>query len=110
MAGSDLAITSGGSTVWELARMGCPALVVETVPVESLLVSGLTRVGLFASLGPASALTIESMADAIAARIDDARWRAAMSNLGMQLVDGKGAMRVVDALSVGAPAALGRPT
>ena len=34
MAWADLAVTSGGSTVWELARIGCPALVVETVPVE----------------------------------------------------------------------------
>ena len=53
MAWADLAITSGGSTVWELARIGCPALVVETVPVEKALVTGLAIAsGCSASSGP----------------------------------------------------------
>ena len=99
MAWADLAITSGGSTVWELARTGCPALVVETVPVERLLVSGLTRVGLFGRLGPEAELDARFMADEIAAKAEDMAWRATMSALGMRLVDGRGARRVVDALA-----------
>jgi UDP-2,4-diacetamido-2,4,6-trideoxy-beta-L-altropyranose hydrolase len=99
MAWADLAITSGGSTVWELARTGCPALVVETVPVERRLVSGLTRVGLFASLGPGAELDERIMADEIAAKAEDMAWRAGMTTLGMRLIDGAGARRVVDALA-----------
>jgi len=98
MAWADLAVTSGGSTVWELARTGCPALVVETVPVEQLLVTGLDRVGLFGRLGPEAGLETRRMADEIAAKAEDKTWRAAMSALGMRLVDGRGARRVVDAL------------
>jgi UDP-2,4-diacetamido-2,4,6-trideoxy-beta-L-altropyranose hydrolase len=104
MSWADLSITSGGSTVWELARMGCPALVVETVPVEELLVAGLRRVGLFGHLGRAAALTEAQLADAIATSIGDASWREAMSRRGMELVDGNGAMRVVEAIAE-APAA-----
>jgi UDP-2,4-diacetamido-2,4,6-trideoxy-beta-L-altropyranose hydrolase len=99
MAWADLAVTSGGSTVWELARTGCPALVVETVPVEQLLVTGLDRVGLFGRLGPEARLDTRRMANEIAAKAEDMPWRAAMSALGMHLVDGRGARRVADALA-----------
>ena len=99
MTWADLAITSGGSTVWELARTGCPALVVETVPLERLLVTGLDRVGLFGRLGPEARLETRRMANEIAAKAEDMPWRAAMSALGMRLVDGRGARRVVDALA-----------
>jgi UDP-2,4-diacetamido-2,4,6-trideoxy-beta-L-altropyranose hydrolase len=99
MAWADLAITSGGSTVWELARTGCPALVVETVPVERRLVSGLARLGLFGHVGPGSTLDPRDLADEIAAKAEDGAWRAAMSALGMDLIDGGGAGRVVDAMA-----------
>ncbi|MGH2408466.1 MAG: UDP-2,4-diacetamido-2,4,6-trideoxy-beta-L-altropyranose hydrolase [Candidatus Limnocylindrales bacterium] len=99
MAWCDLAITSGGTTVWELARMGCPALVVETAPSEVLLVSGLARVGLFDTLGQEAGMDEEHMVHGVGARIADARWRATMSALGMELVDGRGAGRVVEALA-----------
>jgi UDP-2,4-diacetamido-2,4,6-trideoxy-beta-L-altropyranose hydrolase len=99
MAWADLAITSGGSTVWELARTGCPSLVVETVPVEQLLASGLARAGLFALLGAEANLDEVALADEIAARAEDGAWRAEMSALGRQLVDGGGASRVVEVLA-----------
>jgi UDP-2,4-diacetamido-2,4,6-trideoxy-beta-L-altropyranose hydrolase len=99
MSWADLAITSGGSTVWELARAGCPALVVETVPVERRLVSGLARVGLFGHLGPGTELDPRRMADEIAAKAEDVAWRAKMSARGMDLIDGGGARRVVEALA-----------
>jgi UDP-2,4-diacetamido-2,4,6-trideoxy-beta-L-altropyranose hydrolase len=99
LAWADLAVTSGGSTVWELARYGCPALVAETVPVEERLVSGLVRVGLFGLLGPERGLDERKMADEIAAKAEDRAWRAEMSSLGMQLVDGDGAGRVAQAIA-----------
>jgi pseudaminic acid biosynthesis-associated protein PseG len=101
MAWADLAVTSGGSTVWELARTGCPAIVVETVPAERRLVSGLARIGLFGHLGPESSLDERAMADDIAAKAEDVAWRARMTALGTRLIDGEGARRVVDALAGG---------
>lgn len=98
MAWADLAVTAGGSTVWELARSGCPALVVETSPPERMLVAGLERVGLFDRLGPVEQLDSRAAADAIARRIDDATWRTSMAALGPSLVDGAGPDRVIAAL------------
>jgi UDP-2,4-diacetamido-2,4,6-trideoxy-beta-L-altropyranose hydrolase len=99
MAWADLAITSGGSTVWELARTGCPSIVIETTPVEQLLASGLAQARLFARLGPAAHLDERTLADEIAARVEDVAWRTEMSALGMRLVDGEGASRVVEVLA-----------
>jgi UDP-2,4-diacetamido-2,4,6-trideoxy-beta-L-altropyranose hydrolase len=99
IAWADLAIVSGGSTVWELARMGCPAIVVETVPSEERLVSGLRQVGLFGHLGRASEIDETAMAREIAARIENQGWREEMAARGKRLVDGEGALRVVEALA-----------
>jgi UDP-2,4-diacetamido-2,4,6-trideoxy-beta-L-altropyranose hydrolase len=98
IAWADLAVTSAGSTVWELARLGCPALVVETAPAEPYLAAGLANVGLFDRLGPADDLLTTDLAGAIANRLDDQGWRAAMAALGPSLVDGQGAVRVAAAL------------
>jgi UDP-2,4-diacetamido-2,4,6-trideoxy-beta-L-altropyranose hydrolase len=98
MAATDLAVVSGGSSVWELARMGVPALVVETAPAEADLCRGLAAVGLFDRLGPVSSLDDASLAAAVAARIDDQAWRTDMSERGRRLVDGRGADRVVRAI------------
>jgi UDP-2,4-diacetamido-2,4,6-trideoxy-beta-L-altropyranose hydrolase len=99
IAWADLAIVSGGSTVWEMARMGCPAIIVETVPSEERLVSGLGKVGLFGHLGRASDIDETAMTTEIAARIRDQAWRDHMSARGRRLVDGKGALRVAGALA-----------
>jgi UDP-2,4-diacetamido-2,4,6-trideoxy-beta-L-altropyranose hydrolase len=99
MAWADLAITSGGSTVWELARTGCPALVVATAPAELSLSSGLDRIDLFERLGTEARLDPERLAATIEARLADRAWRAQMSKYGMELVDGEGARRVVSALA-----------
>jgi UDP-2,4-diacetamido-2,4,6-trideoxy-beta-L-altropyranose hydrolase len=96
---ADLAVTSGGTTVWELARYGCPALVAETVPAETRLVEGLRRLGLDEALGPETELNERKIADAVAARLEDAAWRTEMRSLGMRLVDGDGARRVALALA-----------
>lgn len=99
MRWADLAVTSGGSTVWELARTGCPALVVETAPAEPLLAGGLERIGLFDRLGPASRLSDVDLRSAIERRLDDQAWRTEMARRGPELVDGQGANRVVAALA-----------
>jgi spore coat polysaccharide biosynthesis predicted glycosyltransferase SpsG len=96
---ADLCLTSGGTTVWELARYGTPSLVVETVPAETRLVEGLRSVGLFDTLGSETALDEGTIAGAVTARMADATWRRRMRALGTLLVDGDGARRVALALA-----------
>jgi spore coat polysaccharide biosynthesis predicted glycosyltransferase SpsG len=99
MAWADLAIVSGGTTVWELARSGCPAIVVEAGPSEAFLIRGLEQIGLFDSIGSAAELNDVALARAIALRLNDEEWRARMARLGPRLVDGGGARRVLDELA-----------
>jgi spore coat polysaccharide biosynthesis predicted glycosyltransferase SpsG len=99
IAWADLAVTSGGTTVWELARLGCPSVVIETGPSEMLLAGGLERLGLFDRLGPADHVTDEQLRTTIARRLADHRWRTDMARRGVAAVDGQGAGRVVDALT-----------
>jgi UDP-2,4-diacetamido-2,4,6-trideoxy-beta-L-altropyranose hydrolase len=96
----DLAISSGGSGVWELAFLGVPAIVVETATPERFLASGLRAIGLFEVLGPAAGLTNAALAEAVGARIRDAAWRRAMSDRGRDLIDGLGTDRVIGALKM----------
>jgi UDP-2,4-diacetamido-2,4,6-trideoxy-beta-L-altropyranose hydrolase len=98
MTWADLAVVSAGSTVWELARVGCPALVVETAPAEPHLARGIRSLGLFDTLGSAGELTHDALVAAIARRIGDREWRRRMSSLGPSLVDGQGAVRVAGSL------------
>jgi spore coat polysaccharide biosynthesis predicted glycosyltransferase SpsG len=99
MTWADLAIASGGSTVWELARTGCSALVVAIAPAEIALTAGLEAVDLFDRLGSADELDVHRLAAAIAARLRDTAWRERMARRGQELVDGRGAERVVAALA-----------
>ena len=96
---ADLALSSGGTTVWELAHGGCPTLVVETVPIEERLVEGLREVRLFGHLGRGDRLSVGAIADELGARIGDREWRATMSERGQRLVDGGGTARVIGAIA-----------
>jgi UDP-2,4-diacetamido-2,4,6-trideoxy-beta-L-altropyranose hydrolase len=99
LAQADLALSSGGSTVWELARMGVPSLVVETAAAEPELVSGLVATGLFRPLGGADGLTGDAIVQALLDAAADRPWRARMAKMGSTIVDGHGAERVVTAMA-----------
>jgi UDP-2,4-diacetamido-2,4,6-trideoxy-beta-L-altropyranose hydrolase len=95
MEWADLAISSDGTTVWELAFMGVPAIVGTISPVERLLVKGLREQGLFLHVGPFTRLTERRLSKAITTCLDSISARKRMSLLGQQLVDGKGCVRTL---------------
>jgi UDP-2,4-diacetamido-2,4,6-trideoxy-beta-L-altropyranose hydrolase len=101
MRGANLAICSGGSTVWELAYLGVPTIVGSTVPVEEVLASGLQALGLFAQLGRLNTATEEEIAGMVATAIRDRGWREEMSRRGMSVIDGHGTHRVCRAMLEG---------
>lgn len=96
LAWADLAVSSGGTTVWEMAFMGLPALVGVTAPVEALLVSGLERLGLFAPLGWLTELSPARLKRALLEQ--DRETRRRMSKLGQQVIDGDGCKRVLESM------------
>jgi UDP-2,4-diacetamido-2,4,6-trideoxy-beta-L-altropyranose hydrolase len=103
MARADIAISGAGTTVWELAYMGVPSLLVESGEAERMLLGGLASVELFEAIGRAHELDVRTVTRKLEARMDDADWRGSMSELGMRLVDGRGVDRVLDA-TIGAAA------
>ncbi len=107
MASADLAVTAGGTTVWELAFLGVPALVGTVAPVEDLLADGLARHGLFVRLGAFESCGEDDLADAVSRLARDEGARAEMTRCGQALVDGGGCVRVLERMTGGGGGAHG---
>ena len=99
MAAADVAISAGGSTSWELAFMGLASQMVVLADNQQAVVDRLSRDGVAEDLGPLSDLTPQGIADSLKALILSPDRRRQMSQRGRQLVDGRGAARVVDQVS-----------
>lgn len=98
MRWADLAITAGGSTVWEIARLGLPALTIVTAKNQAAIARALHAHGSVVNLGEPSDLSAHTIAGVLRGLRHDPVRLENMSRLGRQLVDGRGAERVVAAL------------
>lgn len=85
---TDLCITAGGSTCWELACMGVPFLTVQLAENQRLICQWLAEHGYAPHFSAA----------AFAALLRDGERRRRLSARLRELVDGQGACRVVDAM------------
>jgi UDP-2,4-diacetamido-2,4,6-trideoxy-beta-L-altropyranose hydrolase len=98
MARADAAISAGGSTVWELAFMGLPAILSVVADNQEYSVNCLVRDDVFMSLGRPSETRVEGIAAVVQKLLYDAAKRTAMLGNCQKIVDGKGVDRVVDDL------------
>jgi UDP-2,4-diacetamido-2,4,6-trideoxy-beta-L-altropyranose hydrolase len=98
MAWADLAISAAGSTCWELACIGVPAIVVAVADNQRDIATGVEEAGIGKNLGWWESVTPAAIAAAVGALVDDAPARREMGRRGRALVDGRGAERVVAAL------------
>ncbi|PIE75818.1 UDP-2,4-diacetamido-2,4,6-trideoxy-beta-L-altropyranose hydrolase [bacterium DOLJORAL78_65_58] len=95
LAWADLAVTAGGSTLWELAYMGVPALVTVLADNQEPSSRLLAERGAIRRLGRAETLDAATVAAALGTLLTDAAARQAMVAAGRDLIDGRGAERVV---------------
>jgi UDP-2,4-diacetamido-2,4,6-trideoxy-beta-L-altropyranose hydrolase len=95
MAWADLAISAAGSTCWELAFMGLPMLLVVLAENQRPGATSLEQLGLARNLGWHSKLSPDKVCAAVMQISDDPALRASMSRKGLELIDGRGASRVV---------------
>ena len=102
MADADLAVTAAGTTSWELARVGTPQVAIVLADNQRAIARGLDAAGLAVSLGWHADLTQESIAAAAAALIHAAGRRGEMARRGRELIDGRGALRVLAAMGLAA--------
>lgn len=98
MLASDIAISAAGQTLYELARVGVPAIAVAVAENQLNNVEGWKKEGFIEYAGWwEDGRMLDNIHKAIK-RLEDKGRRKNMSKTGRSLVDGKGAKRIVDHL------------
>lgn len=96
MKWADMAITAGGSTCWELAYLGVPALILTVAENQFGVAEGMAAAGAGWNCGRSQTVQIDRLAGMIEELCNDGPKRQAMAWAGQKLVDGWGAERVVE--------------
>lgn len=97
---ADVAITAGGTTLWELAFSGVPAIAIILSENQRQQVEHLAQRDVLISAGWHEDLRPAQLAAVLGGLVSNAALRSAMSSNGRRLVDGKGARRVIQALQL----------
>ncbi len=95
MEDSDLAISAGGTTAWELVFMGVPALLFATADNQRNVAASLERAGAAKNLGWYADVTVPILVQTIQKLARSASQRERMAQKGRRLVDGAGVPRVL---------------
>lgn len=95
---ADLAISSAGSTVWELSLQGTPMILGASVPVEEPVGVGMAAKGAALYLGRFSDCPAEQLVAETVRVLQDSAVRRTLSNTAAALVDGRGTERVIGAM------------
>ena len=99
MLQADLAISAGGQTLYELLRVGCPTVAVEVALNQKKQLEALVELGCLHTIcNAADNSVVSSIAKSVHFLLSDYQLRSSMSNLGQQLLDGQGALRVANLL------------
>jgi len=94
MLASDLAVTGGGTTLYELAATGTPALAFCLADNQLENVKRMAEAGTLVNMGWGNNWREERFCKKINELIDNHVLRRRVSKLGQELVDGKGSQRV----------------
>ena len=98
MAWADMAISSGGTTVWELAFMGVPSLIGSTTPIEEYLQQGIRKYGMFIGIGSLHEISTTELSNTLDELARNQDLRRNQSVLERRMVDGQGCKRVLAAM------------
>jgi len=93
MAWADVAVSGGGSTVWELAFMGLPGIIVVLADNQRSIASELESAGVAVDLGWYAGATTADIRSSLAQLLAAEEARAEMGQRGQQVVDGRGVER-----------------
>ena len=95
MQQSDMAITAGGNTMFELACIGVPAIVICGEEFEEETADRVEKYGIVENLGFGARVCPAEIRQRISLLMEDSSRRAEMSRRGQELIDGRGAERIV---------------
>lgn len=93
MQQSDMAITAGGNTMFELACVGVPAIVICGEEFEKETADKMEKCGVVENLGFGGRVLSERICERVRLLMEDKRRRTGMSRKGQELIDGRGAER-----------------
>jgi spore coat polysaccharide biosynthesis predicted glycosyltransferase SpsG len=96
MLEADVVVGSGGMSVYEIAALGTPGLVLAQNAKEDQRMREFARHGTVEYLGLGTEVDETALARAVVALLDDVPRRRAMSARGRALVDGQGALRAAE--------------
>ena len=99
MAWSDMAVTAAGSTCWELAFMGVPSITGVAFENQQNVAKGLERAKIFQTVGWYKTMNNDMLGAELSVLMLDKKLREKKSKLGRQLIDGKGAKKIVYVLA-----------
>lgn len=95
---ADIAIAAVGGTIWELACLGVPTLLLSAGDVHHRVAEVAHRYGGHVWIGPIAASSEQTIRDALVTLADDPARRDDTVRLAQALVDGEGAARVAAAI------------
>lgn len=95
---ADISISAGGSTCWEMAFLGLPALVVVVADNQKNTMSQLEQIGTIKNLGWHAEVSSIQIVHELSSLIQNHQLRKRMSVIGRSLIDGRGRKRVVDSM------------
>jgi len=95
MTETDLAVSTAGSTVWELAYLGVPAVLGVVAENQRLGAAALQKSGAAVAFNGAATFAAEEFRQALDLVYADQSGRSAMTEAAQRIVDGMGAARVV---------------
>lgn len=98
MAESDVAVSAGGSTCWELTYMGIPSIIVELAENQQGIAKGLDEAGTALNLGWHETVTESEIVGAVESLLQADERRLKMAHRAQKLVDGRGTTRVLQGL------------
>jgi UDP-2,4-diacetamido-2,4,6-trideoxy-beta-L-altropyranose hydrolase len=98
MSESDVAVSAGGSTCWELAFMGIPTVIVVLADNQRGIARGLHDANTAVNLGWHTSVDGTDVAEAVERLLLDDERRLQMAENAQALVDGRGVERIVQTL------------
>jgi UDP-2,4-diacetamido-2,4,6-trideoxy-beta-L-altropyranose hydrolase len=98
MAEADLAVSTAGSTVWELAYLGVPAVLGVVAENQRLGAAALEKAGAAVTFDGTATSAVEELRGALNLVYGDQSRRSAMTEAAQRMVDGMGVARVVRAI------------
>jgi len=96
MSWADIAIAAGGTTCWELAFMGLPAVLVAMAENQTLIARSLSGKIIACNLGWHEIVNSNDIAKATSTLLIDYEQRFHMSREAQKMVDGEGVKRILN--------------